>query len=67
MAAEAHIPLWDYTDISMTQDRDNYYNIEHLNAQGAAIYSRMLAGDLRRYLVDSAYVPDIKRVYTQTP
>ena len=60
MARAAHIPLWDYSDIRMTQDRNNYYNIEHLNSTGAAIFSQLLADDLCGYLADSMYVPDMK-------
>lgn len=37
------VPFWDYSDSPICRDRANFYNSQHLNADGAALFSRELA------------------------
>jgi hypothetical protein len=57
IANENAIPYWRYTDVRLSRDTAYFYNFGHLNKSGAAIYSVMLAGDIKRYLADSTYAP----------
>lgn len=43
--------LWDYSDSPICAARDNFYNSQHLNAQGADLFSR----DLAHRLADSGF------------
>jgi hypothetical protein len=38
-----HVPLWDYSDSPLSRDRSNFYNSQHLNAEGAEAFSSLLA------------------------
>ncbi|MGE0023879.1 MAG: hypothetical protein AB7S70_09645 [Hyphomicrobium sp.] len=43
---EFGVPLWDYSGSPISASRDNFYNSQHLNAGGAAEFSRDLAARL---------------------
>ena len=47
------VPLWDYSDSPISRDRAYFYNSQHLNAQGAKIFSQ----DLARRLVETGEMP----------
>jgi hypothetical protein len=49
MAKRYDIPLWDYSDWKYNFDRDFFYNSQHLNATGSAVFSADLANRLERY------------------
>jgi hypothetical protein len=44
----ANVPLWDYGDAPLSRDRTKFYNSQHLNADGAALFSADLAQRLAR-------------------
>lgn len=48
LADRFQTPLWDYSDASISRDRNNFYNSQHLNATGAREFSLALATRLRR-------------------
>jgi hypothetical protein len=37
------VPLWDYSDSSISRNRAYFYNSQHLNADGAKVFSTGLA------------------------
>lgn len=37
------VPIWDYSESPICRDRAHFYNSQHLNAGGAALFSRDLA------------------------
>lgn len=43
------IPFWDYSDWKYASDRDLFQNSQHLNEQGAALFSTDLANHLTGY------------------
>jgi hypothetical protein len=45
------VPFWDYSDWKYASDRDFFQNSQHLNDQGAAIFSADLADRLKGYFV----------------
>jgi hypothetical protein len=49
LAARAGAPLWDYSDWSYSGTREFFYNSQHLNASGAAVFSEDLARRLGAY------------------
>lgn len=54
LANRYHIPLWDYSDWPHAADTRYFTNSQHLNAQGAALFSEDVAGRLRRYIAAQA-------------
>jgi hypothetical protein len=48
-----NVPLWDYSDSPISLDRGWFYNSQHLNAQGARVFSSELA----HRLIDTAELP----------
>jgi hypothetical protein len=48
-----NVPLWDYSDSPISLDRGWFYNSQHLNAQGARVFSSELA----HRLIDTAQLP----------
>jgi hypothetical protein len=44
-----HFPLWDYSDWRYAGDTQYFQNSQHLNAEGAAIFSADLADRLKTY------------------
>ena len=59
---EYNVPYWNYSDIPMSDSTQYFYNVNHVNAIGAAIYSGILAKDLRNYMLDSTYLPTKKYI-----
>lgn len=59
------VPYWNYQDLTATDTTLYFYNIEHLNSEGADIFSDMLGEDIKAYVKNSDHVPDMKRVYTR--
>jgi hypothetical protein len=49
LASRYHVPLWDYSNWKFDGDRDFFYNSQHLNAPGAALFSEDLANRLQNY------------------
>jgi len=49
LSRDFDVPLWDYSGHSICLQRDNFYNSQHLNASGAALFSLDLAEKLARY------------------
>jgi len=47
IAGEYHVPLWDYSDAPMCLEQRYFYNSQHLNAEGAEVFSADLARRLR--------------------
>jgi hypothetical protein len=39
IALEFGVPLWDYSDAPIGRSRENFYNSQHLNAQGSTLFS----------------------------
>jgi hypothetical protein len=54
LAARANVPIWDYSDWKYDGNRDLFYNSQHLNAGGAAIFSRDFADRLKSYFAEQA-------------
>jgi hypothetical protein len=48
-----NVPLWDYSDSPISQERRYFYNSQHLNADGARAFSRELA----QRLIDTRELP----------
>jgi len=59
IANQYKVPYWIYADSYLGNTTDYFYNVEHLNATGAGIFSQMLGDDIRKYAADSTYVPDM--------
>lgn len=49
LANHYDVPFWDYSDWKYDDNRDLFYNSQHLNATGAAVFSADLANRLSRY------------------
>jgi hypothetical protein len=47
LSARNHVQFWDYSRIPMTRDKENFYNSQHMNSNGAAKFSRLFANDLK--------------------
>jgi hypothetical protein len=62
MATKCKAPYWIYTDIYLSQTTSNFYNMEHLNGKAANVFSHILASDLKKYMSDSTYTPDMKAI-----
>ena len=50
LAQQNDVPLWDYSGWAYASDREMFYNSQHLNAEGAALFSAQFAHDLANYL-----------------
>lgn len=48
------IPLWDYSDWSHNGDKRVFYNSQHLNAEGAEIFSKDVAYRLQQFFASQA-------------
>jgi hypothetical protein len=51
-----NVPLWDYSESPLCQSRTNFYNSQHLNAEGAEAFST----DLALRLAGSGLLPPTK-------
>jgi hypothetical protein len=54
LADRYNIPVWDYSQSALSSDRNNFYNSQHLNAGGAAVFSQDVANRLQDYFVARA-------------
>ena len=50
LAERYHVPIWDYSDWSHAADTQYFTNSQHLNAQGAALFSEDIARRLQQYI-----------------
>lgn len=50
LADHYDVPLWDYSNWEYAGDQDFFQNSQHLNAEGAAAFSKDVAGRLSQYL-----------------
>ncbi len=50
LAAKYGAEFWDHSDSPLSRDRGHFYNSQHLNAQGAELFSEDVARRLRRFL-----------------
>jgi len=57
VAERFQVPVWDYSDSPLCRDRANFYNSQHLNAEGAEAFS----ADLARRLMQSGLLPATER------
>jgi hypothetical protein len=57
IARATNAPYWDYSDIPMGDNTMYFYNVNHVNATGAAIYSRILGKDLKGYMLIKPQTP----------
>lgn len=53
LSEEGKVPFLDYTDSPLSQSRDYFYNAQHLNERGAALFSE----DLGRQLIERNIIP----------
>ena len=47
IAKEAGIPFWDFSKATFSNDRAYFYNSQHMNAKGVALFTPMIADSLR--------------------
>jgi len=47
IAAKYQVPFWDYSNAPICKEQKYFYNSQHLNADGAAVFSADLAQKLR--------------------
>ena len=62
LAVRSDVPLWDYSDWKYAGDKQYFQNSQHLNADGAAVFSKDLSEHLKQYLaaqpgVENAQAP----------
>jgi len=50
IARQNNIPFFDYTGMGLANDQQYFYNVNHLNSSGAAVYSRAVADSIKSYL-----------------
>jgi hypothetical protein len=50
LANQYHVQLWDYSGWKNDGDEDLFYNSQHLNAKGAALFSDDVAARLKSYM-----------------
>ena len=50
LALKYNIPFIDYSSDTICLNRKYFYNAEHLNLEGANLFSKKLATDLKRYI-----------------
>lgn len=49
LADRSHIPFWDYSDWKYAGNTTYFSNSQHMNAEGAAVFSADVAGRLKGY------------------
>jgi len=54
LANRYHVPLWDYSDWEHDRNRNIFYNSQHLNATGAAVFSDDVANRLKTYFAEQS-------------
>lgn len=50
LAKQNNVPFFDYTNTSFSNEQTYFYDVTHLNSQGANIYSLLVANSLQHYL-----------------
>ena len=55
LAGEHHVVFWDYSGWNYDGDQDFFYNSQHLNAKGAALFSDDVANRLKDYLATGSH------------
>lgn len=50
LSDEFGVPFWDYSDHAICRQRDNFYNSQHLNANGASLFTTELSRRLAEIL-----------------
>jgi hypothetical protein len=53
LSTRYEVPLWDYSDWEYAANTAYFTNSQHLNADGAAVFSQNLSNQLVSYLVES--------------
>ena len=51
VSRDFNVRLWDFSDSPLSTARGNFYNSQHLNAKGAALFSDALAQKLAKFSV----------------
>jgi hypothetical protein len=49
LSTEFKVTFWDYSDSPLSRERDNFYSSQHLNADGATLFSADLARRLKSH------------------
>jgi hypothetical protein len=61
LAGHYHVPLWDYSDWKYAADTQLFQNSQHLNAEGAELFSEDVANRLKGYFaVHSQTAPNLQ-------
>ncbi|MBK9289878.1 MAG: hypothetical protein IPN38_20075 [Flavobacteriales bacterium] len=50
IAAESGIPFWDFSTATFCEDRNYFYNSQHLNARGVDLFTPMIADSIAAYV-----------------
>jgi hypothetical protein len=58
LANRYHVPLWDFSDWKHSADQAYFYNSQHLNANGAKIFSQDVADRLKDYIAQQHLAGD---------
>jgi hypothetical protein len=54
LEARYHVPIWDYSDWKFAGDTQYFTNSQHLNAEGAAVFSGDVANRLQEYIAEQS-------------
>lgn len=57
VAQQSNTPFYDYSSMAIANDKQFFYNVNHLNIKGAAVYSAAVADSVKNYLYTN---PSIK-------
>jgi L-2-hydroxyglutarate oxidase LhgO len=49
-AKQNNVPFFNYTSMSFANDEQYFYNMNHLNSKGAALYTQAVADSVKKYL-----------------
>jgi hypothetical protein len=49
VANQSNIPCYDYSTMSIADDQQYFYNTNHLNSKGAAVYTKAVADTIKKY------------------
>jgi hypothetical protein len=47
ISERSEVPFWDYSDSELSRNRDFFYNSQHLNRVGSALFSEEIARRLK--------------------
>jgi hypothetical protein len=62
LSSQYHLPFWNYSSWKYSGDRDYFYNSQHLNANGAEVFSADVANRLREYATSQPSPMDVSMV-----